>query len=227
MTMASTVERAHAEIRRGILAGEFGPGARLKEEELASRVGVSRTPVREALRRLNAEGLVDFVPNQGAFVASWSDHELDDIFRLRSLLEGHAAELAARSATPVQITELERLARHMIELEANRPGQAMEAIAEANAAFHRLILEAAGSRRLTAMMAHVVEIPLVLRTFGRYSPEALARSLRHHVELAAAVRARDPLWAGSVMRSHIMAAWHAIQQNVEDQRAGGAADAAD
>jgi DNA-binding transcriptional MocR family regulator len=80
----TAVERAYEAIRGGIFSGDHPAGSRLREEELAERIGVSRTPVREALRRLDAEGLVEFMPNRGAHVASWSEDDLREIFGLRA-----------------------------------------------------------------------------------------------------------------------------------------------
>ena len=84
--MSSAAEKAYEAIRDGIVGGELPVGGRLREEELAGTIGVSRTPVREALRRLDAEGLVEFSPHRGAQVASWSDQDLDEIFGLRGVL---------------------------------------------------------------------------------------------------------------------------------------------
>lgn len=217
--MSNAVEKAYVEIRDAIHAGRFPPGTHLKEGELADLIGVSRTPIREALRRLNAEGAVRFMRNHGAFVADWSSAEVREIFELRAILEGYAAEKAAERATTKQIAYLRSLAEEMISLEATGTPDALARIAEANGEFHRLITQAAGTQRLSNMMAQVVEVPLVLRTFHRYNPEALRRSLRHHLEIVSAFEVRDGAWAGSVMRSHIAAAWHAIEASTRDRDA--------
>ncbi|MFV3077752.1 GntR family transcriptional regulator [Niveispirillum fermenti] len=209
--MSNAVDKAYMAIRDAIHAGRFPPGTHLKEGELADLTGVSRTPVREALRRLNAEGAVRFLRNHGAFVADWSMAEIREIFDLRSMLEGYAAERAAERATPAQVARLRILAEEMLELGGLATPDALSRIAEANGEFHRLITQAAGTQRLALMMTQVIELPLVLRTFHRYSTEALHRSLRHHMEIVAAFEVRDGAWAGSVMRSHIAAAWHAIE----------------
>lgn len=217
--MSNAVEKAYVEIRDAIHAGRFPPGTHLKEGELADLIGVSRTPIREALRRLNAEGSVRFMRNHGAFVADWSSAEVREIFELRAILEGYAAEKAAERASPEQLSHLRNLAEEMISLEATGTPDALARIAEANGEFHRLITQAAGTQRLSNMMAQVVEVPLVLRTFHRYNPEALRRSLRHHLEIVSAFEVRDGAWAGSVMRSHIAAAWHAIEASTRDRDA--------
>ena len=104
--MAAAVERAYEAIRDRILHRAYAPGSRLKEERLAEEIGVSRTPVREALRRLHIEGWVEFVPNQGAVVSAWTESVVEEVFAIRALLESYGAEMAARNATEAQVAEL-------------------------------------------------------------------------------------------------------------------------
>jgi DNA-binding GntR family transcriptional regulator len=204
--MARAVQDAVDALRAAILHGELRPGARLGEVELAEQLGVSRTPVREALRRLAAEGLVDISPNRGARVVSWSVSELEDIYELRALLESHAATRAASRIDEAELPVLEKLCRDMEQCADPGRGRDLDRLAALNTEFHRRILDASGSVRLVALVSSVVQIPLVLRTFHDYSAEALQRSLGHHREIVAALRAGDPQWAGSVMRSHVLAA---------------------
>ncbi len=103
-------QRAYNTLRAGIIEGVHPPGARVTEQQVATSAGVSRTPVREALRRLEAEGLLRFVPHQGAFVTSWSDQDAEDIFELRAMLEGYGARLAAAKATNEDARQLRSLA---------------------------------------------------------------------------------------------------------------------
>ena len=102
----TALARAYATIRTGILDGRFRPGDRLREEHLAEISGVSRTPVREALRRLATEGLVELTPGLGAFVSSWSVADLEAIFAVRALVEAAVAEQAARHLTAADIDAL-------------------------------------------------------------------------------------------------------------------------
>jgi DNA-binding GntR family transcriptional regulator len=208
--VADAVEKAYRAIQSGITSGRLAGGAHIKGEDLAAQLGISRTPVREALRRLHSEGMVDFVANRGAFVTTWTRADVDEMFGLRAVLESYAAELAARRLTAAQLDELERLAEQTRLLaELHSPG-ALDAIAEANARFHRLIVDAAAHPRLAAMIGSVVQMPLVMRTFHVYTDADLVRSAHHHAELVAAFGARDPHWAASVMRSHILAAHHVV-----------------
>lgn len=219
------VEKAYATIRRGIIEGTYPAASRITEQEIAVLSGVSRTPVREALRRLQAEGLLSFVPNQGAVVASWSHQEIEEIFALRVLLESYTAEQAALRASPEQIAELRRLAERQHELSA-RPvtdQQTLTDIAELNSRFHQTLQDAAGSARLAAMLASLVEVPLVSQTFRSYSPEQLLRSARQHAEIATAIEAGDPDSAGAIMRAHVLAA-RRVFRALASEEAGTAAE---
>ncbi len=202
----NAVSRAYEGIRDAITGGDFMPGSRLKEEELADRIGVSRTPVREALRRLDAEGVVDFIPNQGAFVAAWSEKDLQEIFELRSILESHGADRAAQLITHAELAALEEVATRMESLVQGPTIDRWDEITTLNREFHQIVLHAAANERLAGLLARIVEVPIVYRTYHHYSPAQLRRSLQHHRELIAALRARDSSWASSVMQSHIRAA---------------------
>lgn len=215
--MSRAVDHAYNQIKHDILASVHPVGARLKEEELAEQAGVSRTPVREALRRLNAEGIVDFRPNQGAFVSGWTIQDIQEIFDLRAILEGYGAHLAATRIRPETIVELDHLAG-VIEAAAHRRGpDFLESISRDNDRFHKLVLEAAGNGRLQRMLSSIVEMPLVLRTYAVYTDEQLARSLQHHRELIAAFRARDGEWARTVMECHVRAACSAYFAAIESR----------
>lgn len=187
---------AYDVIRKGILDSRWPTGAHLREQELASVTGVSRTPVREALRRLEADGLVTLVPNLGARVNAWDAQDLDEIFGLRSVLESHATRLAADYVTADQLTELEELCEKMEGLVATYPDVNYTTLSVYNDQFHGIILTAAGNRRLQQLLKQVVEMPLVVRTFARYSKRDLSRSMAHHREIAEALRARDGQWGG-------------------------------
>jgi DNA-binding GntR family transcriptional regulator len=209
-TVMSAAERAYEVIRGGILDGTFGLGARLPEEDLAARAGVSRTPVREALRQLAAEGFVTFAPNRGAQVASWSEDDLEEIFQLRALLESYAASRAARRIDAARLLALHELADGMDAAARRGTAAALDRIAELNNRFHRAILTVADSQRLHALLDTVIVVPLVHRTFHRYTPAALRRSMHHHRELLAAFEAADSEWAATVMRTHVLAARAAL-----------------
>lgn len=214
--MAQAAERAHLRLRAAILKGEYRSGERLGEVELAESLHVSRTPVREALHRLAAEGLVEIEPNRGARVAHWRREDLEEIYELRALLEGSAARRAAERADAEVLAALGGLCDAMDM--AARPGRHrdLDRVAALNAEFHGLVMATSGSPRLAAMLGQVVHVPLVARTYHRYDEAALARSMGHHRELAAAMRSHDGPWAESVMRSHVHAARCVLSAALED-----------
>ena len=199
-------QRAYNTLRAGIIEGLHPPGARVTEQEVAASAGVSRTPVREALRRLEAEGLLRFVPHQGAFVTSWSDQDAEDIFELRAMLEGYGARLAAAKATPEDVRHLRRLAEDQCREAADCSHGYLERIADLNNQFHRRLQLAAASARLQATLNTISSAPLVLQTFRDYDSDDLNRSAHHHLEMVEAIEAGDGDWAESVMHSHVMAA---------------------
>jgi DNA-binding GntR family transcriptional regulator len=222
--LAQAASRAYEVILEAVMSGRFAAGDHLPEEELAALADVSRTPVREALRQLAAEGSVEFLPNRGAHVARWSLEEMDEIFSLRALLESHGAGLAAARADEHIVQKLRELQSEM-EAVAGHHRPNLDRVAELNNGFHQTILAAAGSQRLVKLLSTVVLTPLVQRTFRRYSIDALQRSLAHHRELIAAFDARDGEWAASVMRSHILAA-RAVLLRADDADIEGIARAA-
>jgi DNA-binding GntR family transcriptional regulator len=204
MTRALTSrERVLGAVRELILHGDFPPGARLGEVELAERLGVSRTPVREALTRLAAEGLVEIAPNRGAKVSSWSVAELEAVFDLRAVLEPRITALAVPRADEEDIAALDSLAREMAEIGNPGPDQDLDALVLLNREFHGRLVTLAESPALAAALAGVVHAPIVLRNFHTYDDAALRRSLAHHIEIVAALQARDPDWAAAVMTAHI------------------------
>ncbi len=201
MTRAS--ERAVDAVRELILRGDVAAGARLGEAELAERLGVSRTPVREALSRLAAEGLVEIVPNRGARVSSWTVSELEAVFELRAALEPRLTALAVPRAAAVDVDHLEDLAVEMLDVGTPGPDQDLDAIVPLNRAFHGRLVGLADHPAMATALAGAIHAPIVLRNFHAYDDASLLRSLGHHLEIVAAVRAGDPAWAQAVMTAHI------------------------
>ena len=201
MTRAS--ERAIDVVRELILRGELAAGARLGEVELADRLGVSRTPVREALGRLAAEGLVEIVPNRGARVSSWTVAELEEVFDLRGALEPRLTALAVPRAADDDIAALDALASTMRRVGEPGPDQDLDALVPLNREFHGRLVAVAAHPAMAAALAGAVHAPIVLRNFHAYDHASLRRSLAHHVEIVAALRARDAVWARAVMTAHI------------------------
>lgn len=198
-------------VRGLILGGQYAAGARLGEVELAATLGVSRTPVRDALRLLASEGLVEITPNKGARVMAWTEAELDEVFTLRAQVEGLAAHRAAERATREQVDELEELAVAHAEATAAGQGRDLSRIYELNAAFHGGVLRAAeAGSSLSGVVGSLVHSVVLHRTLHTFDDVAMERSSRHHLEIVSAMRNRDPEWAECVMRSHLYAARAAL-----------------
>ena len=206
--MSRASERAYSGIRGMILSGELPAGSQLGEELLAERCGVSRTPVRDALRRLEGELLVKRNEAQRSFVADWTLGDVADAFELRAMLESHAARRAAERMDEVTLQRLRVLSQVISRtVQASPPDVA--GFLEGNREFHAIILETSQSRRLASLLGTLVEQPVVWRTAHQYGRDALRRSQSEHDELIAAFARRDGAWAEAVMAAHIRRAFHA------------------
>lgn len=223
--MSRASEQAYAKIRAHLLSGAVRPNEQLTEDRLAQITGVSRTPVREAVRRLEDELLLVRSDTKRLFVADWSRDDIEEMFSLRQMLECHAAERAAKRLSREQIGALETLNRELKAAIEQAPPDVARFL-EANRAFHDVIVEAAHSPRLGQLLAKLIEAPVVLRTARTYSPDDLRQSARDHDELIAAFAARDPDWARAVMGSHLRRAFHTFARAVgpaaNDQDEAGA-----
>ena len=203
--MPNDSDRAYDSIWEMIRTHQFAQGAPLREARLAEAIGVSRTPVREALRRLAAEGIVELRPNRGAQLVELDAGDTATIFDVRALLEPYAAGLAAQRADADAVAHMCELLDAMDEVIACGT-ERLDELAALNGRFHRLIIDSAQARLAGEAIAVVLRTPLINRTFHAYDAEQLARSQHHHRELVAAIETGNPEWAKSVMRSHIEAA---------------------
>lgn len=203
--MSTAADKAYSGIRALILDGTLAAGEQLKEEELADRIGVSRTPIRDALRRLEAEFFVTRSDSQRSFVADQSVEDIDEIFTLRAMLEGHVAARAATVGGP----ELAAKLRKIVD-SAGDPND-VDGFLDHNADFHAEVLAGAGSERLATMLARLVSQPIVHRTARNYDADQFERSLAEHRELVDAIDRGDAEWARSVMTSHIRRAFHVFE----------------
>ncbi len=200
--MAAVDSTAQA-LRDRILSGHFPAGARLGEADLAEQLAVSRTPIREALSRLAAEGLVDLVPNRGARVASWTSEQLREIFELRLAVEPAIVARAVAHVTAEQLDACDDLARRMSRI--GRPGrnQDLDALVTLNAEFHGTFVDAANNAAFAGSLRTVTHAAVVRRNFADYDADSMTRSLAHHHEMVAAARIGDGDWAAAVMRAHL------------------------
>ena len=212
-------------IRGAILDGSFEPGRPLREEELAKWLGLSRTPVREALLILENEGLVESVRNRGTRVARFDASELEELYSIRAVLEGYAARRAAETITDREIKLLEESCQRFEKLADE--GKDLVALAEENFTFHTTIHEAARSARLKRMIGTVTAIPLIYRSYMTYSEENRAQAVADHRAILDALKRRDVAEAGRLMEGHVewardVAVAHLVKSD-EDEAAEGRA----
>lgn len=201
----NAAEAAYRAIRAQIVSGALAEGERLTEKRLSKDLGLSRTPIREAIGRLILEGFVERQSGYTTRVASFPEDEIAQIFEIRCLLETYSARRAAKNATDADLAEMREVYAAM---EAHTPPQDEEAyqvLTEANERFHRIILRAAQSPRLTALMTMAFDVGMVVRTYRIYSDADLLRSLHHHAELIDAIAAKSPDWAEKIMAAHLLA----------------------
>lgn len=199
------VDVAYRQIRLAIITGDLQPGEPLQEAGLATRIGVSRTPIREALSRLSGEGLVVLERYRRGRVASFSTSDVYEIFNLRAGLEGHGARRAAARITPEDIARLETIEAEM-ELAFAEMGwhKHLALFDRLNNDFHGIIAKAADSPRLERILASSLELPASI--FNHYSDpleERTRRTHRQHREIIDAFKARNPDWAEAAMRAHL------------------------
>jgi DNA-binding GntR family transcriptional regulator len=192
-------------LRALILTGEYGPEERLVEEQLAERLGVSRTPIRQALTMLEAEGLVELAPNRGATVRSFSVADVWDIYDLRAVLEGHAARRAAGRIGGEELGRLRELAAEMEGLGGRFEDHEEEirALVALNQEFHGTIVEASRNGRLQRLINRTVEIPLMFKAFYWYTPHERVISNHYHRQILHALEEGDADRAEIVMREHV------------------------
>lgn len=200
------IDPIYRELRRLIIEGRYRPGVRLIEERLAQDLGVSRTPVRQALARAAAEGLVRIYPNRGAVVRVFTRDDLVQTYDLRAVLEGYAAHQAAQRMTPAQLVTLETehatLEAAMSRQFASREEE-VHFLVEHNQVFHNTIIAAGGNQRLADMLPLVVDVPLQFRSFYWYSHDERQISNFFHGSILTALRLREGDRARALMQEHI------------------------
>ena len=196
-------ETAYLKLRERILNGELKAGVALKERDLCQELGISRTPVREALRRLSADGLVDTAPRRSIRVARISEEELAEIAELGSVLQPYVAALAAQKATAADIAELKRLNAAMTKLvESGRRGAEIE-YARLDHAFHDRIAEMARNSRITQIIRQTVSLRLLTNFMDQYGKVDFHKSLRDHTKILKAIADGDSEGARAAMSDHV------------------------
>lgn len=216
-SLRSLPEFAYAHLRRGILTGKYEEGMPLRQEDLASQLGISRLPVREALGRLEAEGLVLQRPRRGYVVASLAPDEIEDIFDIRAMLEERAGYLATLRRTQQDVAEVEALAGEMDAL-VIRQASDLDRFAQQNYAFHARLFEASGRVQLCRTMIVLRNsVERYIRVSARVA-ENLDRAKAEHHEIVDAFRRGDADTVGRLSRQHCETVCANLLARLRDER---------
>ncbi len=187
-------------LREAILKGELKPGERLMELQLASKLGVSRTPIREAIRMLEQEGLAITTPRKGAEVAKMTEKDMEDVLRIRENLEGLAIELACEEMTKEQLVQLEKAGE---AFEAALKSEDLKLIAETDVAFHDVIYDAANNPKLVVLLNNLREQMYRYRVEYLKNPTNYPTVVEEHKEILAAIKVKNKEKACDAMVRHV------------------------
>ena len=200
LKIKSQGEETYQKVRDAITYGKLNPGERLVEHQVCESFQVGRTPLREALRRLQTEGYVDFVPNKGVTISKLSIEDVEQIYDIIAILEGYAAEVAARRLTKEGIQALTSLHHKMIDLNAE---QDFKTWLEHNTLFHAHIVQAGGNRHLSKLITGLRDR---LYRYRFLSVTILGQSEKYsddHEKILTALRGKKAQQAGKSMRDHV------------------------
>ncbi|WP_425090808.1 GntR family transcriptional regulator [Tropicimonas sp. S265A] len=192
---------AYARLLDDIRQRKLVPGARMLESEIAARLGISRTPVREAIRQMEADGLVVHIPRSGARIRTLEYSEVNELYEMRAVLEGTAARLSARAASEVELAELDAINTEMKDALDD-----MERLYRLNRQFHDALLNAARNRYLSKSLEGLKKTLLILGPSTMEEGERASLAVAEHADMIDALRARDGAGAEAAMRRHIDAA---------------------
>lgn len=193
-------EVVYETLREAIKAGTLPPGDRLMEIQLAEELGVSRTPVREAIRKLELERFVVMIPRRGTYVANLSLKDINEVFEIRAALDSLAAGLAAERITEEELEELERL---LVEIAEHIENKDNEKIVEVDAAFHDILYKASRNERLVGIICNLREQFTRFRSVSINYPGRLQDTLEEHRQLVEAIAQRSSEMAMQKARDHI------------------------
>lgn len=208
----SLSETVAQRIRDMIRRGTLKTGDRIVEKQLCDALGVSRTPLREALRVLKSEGLVDLVPHKGAYVAQPSMEDIKDLFDVMSILEGECARVASQKMSEADFARLEKLHQ---KLEKYFEQKDRDKYLEVNHKYHSLIQEMAGNRVLNEILGGLRQKILLYRQRQLFQPDRFEASIKEHRLLLEALRNRDADAVESLMKTHLMNQCEALRSLYE------------
>lgn len=214
----SLSSRVFRTIRENILAGKYEPEEELKEKTIGEELGVSRTPVREALRQLELEGLVTIIPNKGAYVVGISQKDIRDIYEIRSRLEGLCAKWAAENITKEQLDELEENI-YLSEFHVEKGNS--EQVLELDNRFHEILYNASASREIRHILADFHHYLQRVRKVTLAENERAVQSLSEHRKIVEALKLHDAALAEKLANEHIMSTIRNIDSHGWDYVYGG------
>jgi DNA-binding GntR family transcriptional regulator len=211
-TQVSLNQKAYTEIRRRILNGELSAESPLSEYQLADELQLSRTPVREAVKRLEREGLVQSLPNRGTFVAELTVKDISEIYQVREQLEGFAAHVAADTMSDEAVERLEKEISVMNRLASE--GRLLE-IVDSDIRIHQQIIASTQNSRLIALLGTLDDQMYRVRALFPQSPQWFKATLVEHTKIVKAIKAHDGAGAESAMKAHLRSAReYAIRQSL-------------
>lgn len=200
MVLNSLHDEVAAQLRERIFAGVLTPGSFVDELALCAEMAISRTPLREALKVLTAEGLLTYQPRRGCFVSEITERDLDEIFPVIALLEGRCAFEAANNASDADLAALEQLHDR---LDRHARARRINDYYEVNFAIHEAIITLADNRWLTQVIGDLRKLVKLARLQQLHAPGRLEQSLAEHMAVFAALKARDAEGAEAAMRTHL------------------------
>ncbi len=206
-------------LREAIISGHLRPGERLMEMQLAEEMGVSRTPVREAIRKLELEGLVVMIPRKGAYVSGLSLKDIVDVFEIRGALEGLAAELAAER---INEEELEELERYLVKIAEDIDKGDLQKVVATDTDFHSLLYKASRNHRLSQIINNLREQIQRFRTTSLSYPGRMKEALEEHRKIVEAISERNGELACKLAQEHIANAENSMMSMIQqDKKYGG------
>jgi DNA-binding GntR family transcriptional regulator len=204
--------QAYQELRRIILEGQISPGKRMNEGELAKALGISRTPIREAINRLEKEGLVEIFPQRGAFVIQFTEKDVYELFLIRENMEGLAARLAAEKMTPASLEKLEACVKGFREPFQEKD---IERYSREDFKFHQTIVLFSDARRLIKLVSSLHDHIRMFRLTTRGVADRMKVSLADHRRIIEAMRRKNPEEAERNMRQHIQRVRDGVMENIK------------
>lgn len=209
--------RVFNKLRENILNGVYDEGEELKEIAIGKELGVSRTPVREAFRQLELEGLIQIVPNKGAYVTGITPKDVHDIYMIRSSLEGMAAKLAVKNITKEQLEEMEENV-YLASFHASKGH--MEQMTELDSRFHHILYEACGSKMLENLLQDFHQYVIRIRKKTLSTKERGVASNEEHKAIMEAIKSKDEKKAEKLANTHIFNAYENIKKHIGEMEDG-------